>query len=84
MIEPGVSLVESDAMKALKAARHRDPGYAAVYSAIAFLYAFDCWLLRDRRSPSCELAVNYATQGLQIDPDQADALTTLALVHALR
>jgi TolB-like protein len=83
-IEPSVSQVESGRMKALKAARQRDPGYAAVYPAIAFWYAWDCWLLRDRRSPSCELAVNYATQGLQIDPDQADALTTLAFVHSLR
>lgn len=82
--EAGVSQVESDAMKALKASRQRDPGYAAVYPAIAFIYAFDCWILRDRHSPSCDLAVNYATQGLQIDPDQADALTILALVHALR
>jgi len=84
IIQPGVSMVESDAMKALKEARKRDPGYAAVYPAIAFLYGFDCWMEEDRSSPSCELAINYAKQGLDLDPDQADAFTTLALVHSLR
>ena len=83
-IVPGVSLVESEGMEALKAARQRDPGYAAVYPAMAFYYAFDCWMLEDRSSPNCELAVNYANQGLQIDPELGDALTTLALVHSLR
>jgi len=83
-VQPGVPMVESEAMKALQAARKRDPGYAAVYPAIAFFYGFDCWMEEDRSSPSCELAVNYATQGLQLDPDQADALTTLALVHSIR
>lgn len=83
-IEPGVAMGESEAMEALKAARIRDPGYAAVYSAIAFLYGFDCWMGADFNIPECELAINHATQGLQLDPDQPDALTTLALVHSLR
>lgn len=83
-VQPGVSMVESDAMKALQAARKRDPGYAAVYPAIAFLYGFECLLGEDRRSPNCELAVSYASQGLQLVSDQADSLTTLALVHSLR
>ncbi len=83
-VVPGVPMVESDAMKALKAARKRDPGYAAVYPAIAFLYGFDCRMQEDRSSPNCELAINYAKQGLQLDPDQSDALTTLAQVHSLR
>jgi TolB-like protein len=83
-VVPGVLMVESDAMKALKAARKRDSGYAAVYPAIAFLYGFDCVMQEDRSSPNCELAINYAMQGLQLDPDQSDALTTLALVHSLR
>jgi TolB-like protein len=83
-IEPGISMAESDAMKALKAARKRDPGYAAIYPAIAFLYGFDCLMEEDHRSPTCELAINFAEQGLQLDPDQADALTTLALVHSVR
>jgi TolB-like protein len=83
-IEPGVAMGNSDAMEALKAARIRDPGYADVYSAIAFLYGFDCWLGEDFHIPECELAIHHANQGLQLDPDQADALTTLAMVHSLR
>jgi len=83
-VQPGASMTESDAMEALQAARKRDPAYAAVYPAIAFLYGFDCFLEEHRNSPSCELAINYAKQGLELDPDQADALTTLALVHSLR
>jgi TolB-like protein len=83
-IIPGVPMAESDAMEALKAARIRDPGYAAVQSAMAFLYGFDCWIGHSHNGPECELAINYATQGLQLDPDQSDALTTLALVHSIR
>lgn len=75
---------ESDAMKALKAARQRDPGYAAVYPAIARLYGTSCWGLDDRVSPFCELAINYAKQGLQIDPELGDALATLAFAHSVR
>ena len=83
-IVPGVPMGNSEAMDALKAARMRDPGYAEVYSAIAFLYGFDCWLGQDFNVPECELAVSHANQALQLDPDQADALATLALVHSLR
>jgi TolB-like protein len=82
--EPGVSFEERSAIKILQAARERDPGYAAVYAALAFEYAKECWAKDDRRSPDCEIAVNYANQGLRLDPDQADALTTLALVHSVR
>ena len=81
---PGRSMVQSAGMKALKEARQLDPGYAAVHSAMAFLYGFDCWMGENHRSSECELAVNHATQALEIDPDQADALNTLALVHSLR
>jgi len=83
-IIPGMPMAESEAMEALKAARLRDPGYVDVYPAIAFYYAFDCWMTMDRNSPNCELAVNHANQGLQIDPGQGEALTTLALVHSIR
>ena len=75
---------EAQALEDLKAARERDPGYAAVYPAIAFRYATDCWEGDYRRAPICELAVNYANQGLQIDPAQGDAIATLALIHSLR
>ncbi len=81
---PGTPMAQSDGMKALKQARQLDPGYAAVHSAMAFLYGFDCWMGMDHRSPDCELAINHATQAIEIDPDQADALNTLALVHSLR
>lgn len=81
---PGRRMAESDGMTALKQARQLDPGYAAVHSAMAFLYGFDCWMGEDHRSPECELAINHATQAVEIDPGQADALNTLAFVHALR
>jgi len=83
-VEPGVAMGDSDAMEALQAARKRDPGYADVYSAIAFLYGFDCWLGEDFHIPACDLAIHHANQALQLDSDQADALTALALVHSLR
>jgi TolB-like protein len=83
-IIPGVAMADSEAMKSLKAAQKRDPGYAAVYPAIAFLFSFDCMMGEHRNSPFCELAINYANQGLQLDPDQGDSLTTLALVHSIR
>ena len=81
---PGTRMAQSDSMNALKKARRLDPGYAAVHTAMAFLYGFDCWMGIDHRSPECELAVNHATQAIEIDPEQADALNTLAFVHALR
>ena len=68
----------------LKAARELDPGYAAIYPAIAQEYATDCWGLDDRKNPDCELAINFSEQGLLIDPDSSDALATLALVHSIR
>jgi len=75
---------KSPAMKALKAARQRDPGYAAVYPAIARLYGTSCWGLDDRSNPFCDLAINYAEQGLEIDPELGDALATLAFTHSVR
>jgi len=81
---PGGSMANSEAMEALKAARKRDPGYADVYSAMAFLYAFDCWLGDDRFGAFCTMAVNHANQALRLDSGQGDALTTLAFVHSLR
>ena len=74
----------SPGMTALKAARQRDPGYAAVYPAIARLYATSCWGLDDRMSPLCELATNFAEQGLRLDPESGDSLAILAMVHAVR
>lgn len=71
-------------LKLLNQARNLDPGFAEVYIAIAQEYANECWALDDRGSPSCELAVNFASQGLQLDPALADALATLALVHSVR
>ncbi len=71
-------------MEALKAARLRDPGYAAVYAAIAFEYALACWGMDDRKSPSCEMAVNFANQGLEIDSSLSDSLAVLAMVHSIR
>jgi len=38
----------------------------------------------DPLSPLCDLAINYAEQGLQIDPELGDALATLAFIHAVR
>lgn len=81
---PGTPMSESEAMKDLKAARQRDPGYAAVYSAMAFLYGFDCNMGNNFRTPECELAISHASQALKLDPGQSEALTTLAFVHALR
>jgi hypothetical protein len=80
----GSSEEDSPSLQALKEARDRDPGYAAVYSAIAFNYALMCWGLDDRKHPFCELAVNYANQGLLLDPQMADALAVLAMVHSVR
>ena len=68
----------------LKAARELDPGYAAVYPAIAQEYATQCWGMDDRKNPSCELAINFSEQGLAIDAEMSDALATLALVHSIR
>ena len=82
--ELGTPVEDSGKMKALHAARQRDPGYAAIYAAIAASYAGSCWLLDDRRSPICELAANYAEQGLKIDPEQGDALAALAMVQSIR
>ena len=82
--ESGVAVEESGAMKAFHAARQRDPGYGAVYAAIAEIYATSCWVLDDRRSPMCELAANYANQGLKVDPELGEALSALALVHSIR
>lgn len=81
---PGRPMANSEGMSALKEARRLDPGYAAVHSAMAFLYGFDCWMGSNRLAPECELAINHATQAVEIDPDEADALNTLALVHSLR
>lgn len=81
---PGRPMANSEGMSALKEARRLDPGYAAVHAAMAFLYGFDCWLGQTRRGPECELAINHANQAVEIDPDQADALNTLALIHSLR
>lgn len=78
------STEESGSMQAFKAALQRDPGYAAIYSAIAGLYANHCWGQDDRRSHLCQLAVNYAEQGLQMDPESGDALATLAYIRAIR
>lgn len=83
-VVPGRRMARSDGMQALKQARRLDPGYAAVHSAMAFLYSFDCWMGDDHRSAECVLAINHATQAVDLDPDQADALNTLALVHSLR
>ena len=68
----------------LKKARDLDPGFTEVYPAIAQEYANECWGLDDRGNPSCELAINFARQGLELDPALADALATLALVHSVR
>lgn len=78
------SLEDSSAMKAFKAARDRDPGYAAVYPAIALSYATRCWALDDRHNPQCEMAIDYAKRGLQIEPDLPEALATLALVYSIQ
>lgn len=83
-VVPGRRMAQSDGMKALKKARRLDPGYAAVHSAMAFLYGFDCWMDEDHRSAVCELAISHATQAVDLDPDQTDSLNTLALVHSLR
>ena len=81
---PGTKMAQSESMNALKQARRLDPGYAAVHSTMAFLYGFDCWVAADHRSPECELAINHASQAIEIDSEQADALNTLAFVHSLR
>jgi TolB-like protein len=83
-VVPGKRMSESNGMAALKQARQLDPGYAAVHSAMAFLYGFDCWMGVDRFSPECELTINHATRAVEIDPGEADALNSLALVHSLR
>ena len=71
-------------MEAFKAARQLDPGYADVYAAMAFEYALACWGMDDRKSPVCETAVNFASQGLEIDAGLSDALAVLAMVHSIR
>jgi TolB-like protein len=71
-------------MEAFKAARARDPGYAAVYSAMALEYSLACWGMDDRNNPSCEMAINFAKQGLEIDPGMGDAVAVLAMVHSIR
>ncbi len=81
---PGRLMAQSKGMNALKQARQLDPGYAAVHSAMAFLYGFDCWTGTDHFSAECELAINHATRAVEIDPGEADALNTLALVHSIR
>jgi adenylate cyclase len=45
---PGTTMAQSESMNALKQARRLDPGYAAVHSAMAFLYGFDCWVCAPR------------------------------------
>lgn len=74
----------SGRLESLKAARERDPGYAQVYPAIASNYAMACWGLDDRTAPSCELAITFAQQGLELDPSLAEAWAVLALVHSIR
>jgi len=74
----------SGRIELLKAARERDPGYAEVYPAIASNYAMACWGLDDRTAPSCEMAINFAQQGSDLDPSLAEAWAVLALVHSVR
>lgn len=69
---------------AIHAARLRDPGYAAVYAAIALDYANECWVMDDRKNPKCDMAINFAQEGLELDPGMADAWAVLAMVRALR
>jgi TolB-like protein len=71
-------------MQAFMAARQRDPGYAAVYAAIAKEYANECWILDDRTSHKCDLAIQFAEQGIELDRQLADAWAVLAMVRALR
>lgn len=71
-------------MQAFMAARQRDPGYPAVYAAIAREYAAECWTLDDRKSPKCDLAIRFAEEGLELDDQLADAWAVLAMVRALR
>ena len=71
-------------MQAFMAARQRDPGYAAVYAAIAREYATECWILDDRTSHKCDLAIKFAEEGLKLDGQLPDAWAVLAMVRALR
>lgn len=75
---------ERERMKSFQAARLRDPGYADVYAAIAREYAIECWILDDRKSPKCDLAIDFAQEGVKLDKDLAHAWAVLAMVHALR
>jgi len=75
---------ERERMHSFKAARLRDPGYAEVYAAIAREYAIECWILDDRKSSKCDLAIDFATEGLELDKNLAHAWAVLAMVHALR
>ncbi len=74
----------STRIELLKAARERDPGYGDVYPEIASNYAMACWGMDDRNAPSCELAINFARQGLELNPSLAEAWAVLALVHSIR
>ncbi len=71
-------------LELLMQARELDPTFAEVYPAIAQEYANECWGLDDRNNPACELAVNFANEGLALDPELGDALAILAFVHSLR
>lgn len=71
-------------MQAFMAARQRDPTYAAVYAAIAKEYANECWILDDRTSHKCDLALQFAEQGVELDEHLVDAWGVLAMVRALR
>ena len=72
------------AAEALKAANERDPGFADVYAALALEYATKCWVLDDRTSSLCDLGVNYADQGLKLDPELGEAMAALAMIYAVR
>jgi len=82
--QPYQGIGDNPRMNALKAARLRDPGYAGVYATIAFDYALDCWIMDDRMSTSCDMAIHFAEEGLELDPGMGDAWAVLAMVRSLR
>ena len=71
-------------LKLLKQARGRDPAYPDVYPALAHHYAMQCWGMDNRLAPDCEMAVSYANQGIELDPDLAEAYAVLAMIHSVR
>ena len=68
----------------LKSVLKQIPDYAPFYTELARHYAWQCFGSDDRKNEMCNLAIQYAEQGLKLDPQIAEAFAVLALVHGVR